>query len=164
LVDIVAGQFDAGVRIGEQVAKDMIAVPIGPKMRMAIVGAPGYFQRRQPPRTPQDLAGHECINLRLPTLGGLYAWEFEKKGRELKVRVEGRLIFNRPDMLVQAALDGYGLACVLEERVSSHLDSGRLVRVLEDWCDPYAGYHLYYPSRRQQSPAFAVVVEALRHR
>jgi DNA-binding transcriptional LysR family regulator len=164
LVDIVAEGFDAGVRAGEQVAKDMIAVRIGPDMRMAVVGAPSYFGAHKRPRTPHDLASHDCINLRLPTRGGLYAWEFEKRGRSLNVRVEGRLVFNDPDMMMRAALDGFGLAYVLEDRVAEHVASGHLERVLEDWCEPYAGYHLYYPSRRQQSPAFAVVVEALRYR
>jgi DNA-binding transcriptional LysR family regulator len=164
LVDIVEERFDAGVRIGEQVARDMIAVRIGPDMRMAVVGSPAYFAAHPRPNKPQDLAGHECINLRLPTLGGLYAWEFEKRGRELKVRVEGRLVFNRPELMIEAAIDGFGLAFVLEDRAAPHLASGRLMRVLEDWCEPYAGYHLYYPSRRQQSAAFAVIVDALRHR
>jgi DNA-binding transcriptional LysR family regulator len=164
MVDIVAGRFDAGVRIGEHVAKDMIAVRIGPDLRMAVVGSPDYFSDRTKPKTPQDLAAHNCINLRLPTLGGLYAWEFEKRGREVNVRVEGQLTFNDPDMMIEAAKEGFGLAYVLEDRVAEHVASGRLLRVLEDWCDPYAGYHLYYPTRRQQSPAFALVVEALRYR
>jgi DNA-binding transcriptional LysR family regulator len=164
MVDIVAERFDAGVRIGEQVARDMIAVRIGPDMRMAVVGSPEYFAGRKLPATPHDLAGHDCINLRLPTLGGLYAWEFEKRGRSLNVRVAGQLTFNDPDMMIEAALKGFGLAYVLEDRVAPHLASGRLVRVLEDWCDRYPGYHLYYPSRRQQSPAFALLVDALRYR
>ena len=162
MVDIVAERFDAGVRIGEHVAKDMIAVRIGPDMRMAVVGAPDYFANHKMPKTPHDLSEHACINLRLPTRGGLYAWEFEKRGRELNVRVEGRIIFNDPDLMIEAALSGFGLAYVLEERVAGPLASGQLVRVLEDWCEPYTGYHLYYPSRRQQSPAFALVVESLR--
>jgi DNA-binding transcriptional LysR family regulator len=164
MVEIVAGRFDAGVRIGEHVAKDMIAVRIGPDLRMAVVGSPDYFSDRTKPKTPQDLAAHNCINLRLPTLGGLYAWEFEKRAREVNVRVEGQLTFNDPDMMIEAAKEGFGLAYVLEDRVAEHVASGRLLRVLEDWCDPYAGYHLYYPTRRQQSPAFALVVEALRYR
>lgn len=163
MVDIVTQGFDAGVRAGEQVAKDMIAVLIGPEMRMAVVGSPKYFETRKKPRNPHDLADHQCINLRLPTLGGLYPWEFEKRGRQLKVRVDGRLVFNDPDLMIEPALDGFGLAYVLEDRVTAQLASGRLLRVLDDWCEPYAGYHLYYPSRRQQSPAFALVVEALRH-
>jgi DNA-binding transcriptional LysR family regulator len=164
LVDIVAQQFDAGVRLGEQVARDMIAARIGPDLRMAAVAAPAYFARHARPGTPQDLAHHDCINLRLPTRGELYAWEFEKAGRELRVRVDGQLIFNRPDLVVQAALDGGGLAFVPEDHVIQEVADGRLVRVLGDWCPPFAGYHLYYPSRRQHSPAFAVVLEALRYR
>ena len=164
LTDIVAERYDAGVRLGEQVAKDMIAVRIGPDMRMAVVGAPAYFEGRKKPKTPQDLTAHNCINLRLPTLGGIYAWEFERGGRELKVRVEGQLVFNSTPLIMKAALDGAGLAYLPEDRVRPHLDDGRLVRVLTDWCPPYSGYHLYYPSRRQNAPAFAVVVEALRYR
>jgi DNA-binding transcriptional LysR family regulator len=162
LVDIVAGQFDAGVRLGEQVARDMIAIRIGPDLRMAAVASPSYFAEHQAPRTPQDLAGHRCINLRLATRGDLYAWEFEKDGRELRVRVEGQIVFNRPSLVVEAALAGFGLAFVPDDHVAEELASGRLVRVLEDWCPPFSGYHLYYPSRRQQSPAFAVVIDALR--
>ncbi len=165
LTDIVAERFDAGVRFGEQVAKDMIAVRIGPDMRMAVVAAPAYLARtKTPPRTPQDLADHDCINLRLPTLGGLYAWEFEKGGRELRVRVEGQLVFNDVRLIHRAAIDGFGLAFLFEDQVAPDLAAGRLVRLLEDWCDPFPGYHLYYPSRRQQSPAFALLVEALRYR
>ena len=163
--DIIAQRFDAGVRLGEQVAKDMIAVRIGPDMRMAVVAAPAYLARtRKPPKTPQDLADHDCINLRLPTLGGLYAWEFEKGGRELRVRVEGQLVFNDVRLIRRAALDGFGLAFLFEDQVAPDLAAGRLVRLLEDWCDPFPGYHLYYPSRRQQSPAFALLVEAVRSR
>jgi DNA-binding transcriptional LysR family regulator len=164
LIDIVAQRFDAGVRAGEQVAKDMIAVRIGPDMRMAVVGAPSYFRKRSEPRKPQDLIGHNCINLRLPTHGGLYAWEFEKGGRELKVRVEGQLVFNGTFQMLNAALGGFGLAYVPEDLVQPHLAKGRLKRVLEDWCPPYSGYHLYYPSRRQPSAAFALLVDALRYR
>ncbi|WFU01507.1 LysR family transcriptional regulator [Rhizobium sp. CB3171] len=164
LTDIVAERYDAGVRLGEQVAKDMIAVRIGPDMRMAAVGAPAYFENRPKPQTPQDLTGHNCINLRLPTYGGIYAWEFEKDGRELKVRVEGQLVFNNIALRLNAALAGLGLAYLPEDIVQPHLHDGRLVRVLEDWCPPFAGYHLYYPSRRQASPAFALVVNALRRR
>ena len=164
LTDIVTERFDAGVRLGESVAKDMIAVAIGPELRMAVVGAPAYFAGRRKPRTPQDLAEHSCINLRLPTAGGLYAWELEKDGRELRVRVDGQLVFNNPRMIVRAAMEGLGLACVLEDVVADELASGCLVRVLTDWCPPFAGYHLYYPSRRQPSAAFALVVEALRYR
>src|SRR3954462_4974844 len=163
-VDIVAERFDAGVRLGEQVAKDMIAVRIGPELRMAAVAAPAYFARRPPPRTPQDLAGHECINLRLQTLGGLYAWEFEKGGREIRVRVEGQLVFNDVGLILEAALGGFGIAYLPDDHVADAVADGRLVRVLEDWCPSFPGFHLYYPSRRQQSPAFALVVEALRWR
>jgi len=164
LTDIVTERFDAGIRLGEQVAKDMIAVPVGPEMRMAVVGSPAYFARHPVPKTPQQLAGHACINLRLPTRGGLYAWEFEKGGRALNVRVEGQLVFNTAAMIRRAALAGMGLACVLEHTVQAEIKDGRLVRVLGDWCPPFAGYHLYYPSRRQQSPAFALLVDALRYR
>ncbi|MBU6477510.1 MAG: LysR family transcriptional regulator [Xanthomonadaceae bacterium] len=164
LVDIVAERFDAGVRDGELVAKDMVAVRIGPDLRMAVVGAPAYFARRSPPKKPQDLTGHDCINLRLPTRGGLYAWEFEKGRRKLNVHVEGQLVFNRPAQMLNAALAGMGLAYLLEDVARPYLDEGRLERVLEDWCPPYPGYHLYYPSRRQPSPAFALLVDALRYR
>jgi DNA-binding transcriptional LysR family regulator len=164
LTDIVAQRFDAGVRAGEQVAKDMIAVRIGPDLRMAVVGAPSYFKMRAEPKRPQDLVDHDCINLRLSTLGGLYAWEFEKGGRELKVRVEGRLTFNGTTQMLNAALAGFGLAYVPEELAQPHLAKGRLRRVLADWCPPYAGYHLYYQSRRQPSAAFTLLVDALRYR
>ena len=164
LIDIVAQRYDAGVRSGEQVAKDMIAVRIGPDMRMAVVGAPSYFAKRSPPKKPQELTEHNCINLRLPTYGGLYAWEFEKGGRELKVRVEGQLVLNGTTQMLNAALAGLGLAYVPQDLAQPHLDGGLLTRVLEDWCPPYSGYHLYYPSRRQSSPAFALLVDALRYR
>lgn len=164
LTDIVSQRLDAGVRLGEQIAKDMVAVRIGPDIRMAVVGAPGYFEGRGRPKTPHDLTDHNCINLRFPTAGGLYAWEFEKNGRELKVRVEGQLIFNTAAMNVTAALAGAGLAFVPEDRVREHINAGRLTRVLTDWCPPFPGFHLYYPSRRQPAPAFAVFVEALRYR
>lgn len=164
LTDIVAQRFDAGVRDGEQVAKDMIAVRIGPDNRMAVVGAPSYFRTRSEPNRPQDLVGHNCINLRLATHGGLYAWEFEKGGRELRVRVEGQLTFNGTFQMLNAALAGFGLAYVPEDVAQPHIAKGRLKRVLEDWCAPYTGYHLYYPSRRQSSAAFSLLVEALRDR
>jgi DNA-binding transcriptional LysR family regulator len=164
LTDIVAERYDAGVRLGEQVAKDMIAVRIGPDMRMAVVGAPSYFARRSMPKKPQDLTAHDCINLRLPTYGGLYAWEFEKRGRELKVRVEGQLVFNNIALRLNAALAGCGLTYLPEDQVKTHLADGRLIRVLDDWCPPFSGYHLYYPSRRQPTPAFALLVDALRYR
>src|SRR4051812_8411525 len=164
LTDIVAQRYDAGVRNGEQVAKGMIAVRIAPDMRMAVVGAPSYLRKRPEPKTPQDLVGHNCINLRLPTHGGLYAWEFEKGGRELNVRVEGQLIFNGTYQMLNAALAGFGLAYVPEALAQPHLTKGHLKRVLEDWCPPFSGHHLYYPSRRQSSAAFALLVDALRHR
>ena len=164
LTDIAAQRFDAGVRAGEQVAKDMIAVRIGPDLRTAVVGAPSYFRKHPEPKRPQDLIGHACINLRLPTHGGLYAWELEKGGRELKVRVEGQLTFNGTFQMLNAALSGFGLAYVPEDLVRPHVAKGRLNRVLADWCPPYSGYHLYYPSRRQPSAAFALLVEALRYR
>jgi DNA-binding transcriptional LysR family regulator len=164
LTDIVAERYDAGVRLGEQVAKDMIAVRIGPDMRMAVVGAPSYFARRERPHTPQDLTAHTCINIRLPTYGGLYAWEFEKGGRELRVRVDGQLVFNNIALRLNAVLAGCGLAYLPEDQVQIHIAEGRLIRVLADWCPPFSGYHLYYPSRRQHSPAFTLVVDALRYR
>jgi DNA-binding transcriptional LysR family regulator len=164
LTDIVAERYDAGVRLGEQVAKDMIAVRIGPDMRMAVVGSPSYFAKRQKPKIPQDLTAHDCINLRLPTYGGLYAWEFEKGGRELKVRVEGQLVFNNIALRLNAALAGFGLAYLPDDQVQAHLAEGGLVRALADWCPSFPGYHIYYPSRRQSSPAFALVVDALRYR
>ncbi|MBB5696188.1 LysR family transcriptional regulator [Muricoccus pecuniae] len=163
LTDIIAERYDAGVRLGEQVAKDMVAVPIGPDLRMAVVGSPAYFAANPPPRTPQDLLRHNCINLRMATSGGLYAWEFEQNGRELKVRVDGQLAFNRSDLSLQAAAEGFGLVCTLEGVAIPYLSDGRLVRVLDEFCPPFAGYHLYYPSRRQHTPAFALLVEALRH-
>jgi DNA-binding transcriptional LysR family regulator len=164
LTDIVAERFDAGIRLGEQVARDMIATRIGPDMRMAVVGAPAYFATRETPRQPQDLAQHRCINLRLPTLGGLYAWELGREGRELKVRVEGQLVCNSIRTILKAATAGFGLACVLEDQVARQIEEGSLIRVLEDWCEPFPGYYLYYPSRRQTAPAFALLVEALRYR
>ncbi|MBX5172999.1 LysR family transcriptional regulator [Rhizobium sp. NZLR1b] len=164
LTDIVAERYDAGVRLGEQVAKDMIAVRIGPDMSMAVVGAPAYFDNRATPLTPQELTDHNCINLRLPTYGGVYAWEFEKDGHALRVRVEGQLVFNNIALRLNAVLAGLGLAYLPEDAVQAHFADGRLVRVLEDWCPPFPGYHLYYPSRRHASPAFALVVDALRYR
>ena len=163
LVDIVAARFDAGVRLGEQVDKDMIAVPIGPDPRMAVVAAPSYFKGRRRPQKPQDLTQHACIRLRLPSSGGFYAWEFRKCSRELKVQVQGRAVFNTIGLMQDAALQGMGLAYLPEDRVEAQIKEGSLVRVLADWCPPRPGYHLYYPSRRQPSPAFALVVDALRH-
>jgi len=164
LADIVAQRYDAGIRLGEQVAKDMIAVRIAPDMRMAVVGSPAYFAKRKKPKVPQDLMAHSCINIRLPTYGGLYAWEFEKDGRELKVRVEGQLIFNNAGLRQRAVLAGLGLAYLPENVTRPLIAEGRLVRVLADWCPPFQGYHLYYPSRRQPSTAFSLLVDALRCR
>ena len=164
LRDIVAERFDAGVRSGEQVEKDLIAVRIGPDLRMAVVGAPSYFKKRIEPKKPQDLIEHNCINLRLPKADSVYAWEFEKSGRELRVRVEGQLTFNATSQQINAALAGLGLVYAPEGMVQPYITKGKLRRVLEDWCHPYSGYHLFYPSRRQSSAAFSLVVDALRHR
>lgn len=160
--DIVADRFDAGVRLGEEVDRDMIAVPIGPKLRMAAVASPSYFERNPAPKSPSELTRHRCINIRFPTHGGLYVWEFERRGRQQNVRVEGQVVFNTPHHIVQAALEGLGVAFLPEEEFAPHIDEGRLVRVLKEWCPPFPGYHLYYPSRRQPSPAFRLVVDALR--
>ncbi|QND38928.1 LysR family transcriptional regulator [Rhizobium leguminosarum bv. viciae] len=162
LTDIVAGRFDAGIRIGEQVQKDMVAVRIGPDLRMAVVGSPSYFQNRTIPMTPRDLGDHRGISYRQTTGGGLYAREFERDGEELVVRMNGPLIINDSLMLEAAALDGLGLAYTFESQVSQYIADGRLIRVLDDWCQPFPGYHLYYPSRRQHTAAFALLVEALR--
>ncbi|MDX0174534.1 LysR family transcriptional regulator [Sinorhizobium meliloti] len=164
LADIVAEGFDAGVRIGEQIAKDMIAVRIGPEMRMAIVGSPGYFERYPQPQTPQDLAGHNCINVRFPTYGGLFTWGLEQGEREVKIRAEGQLVFNSLSMRILSALDGLGLAYVPEDQALPYLSDGRLVRVLETWCPYFPGYHLYYPSRRHPSPALSLFLEVLRYK
>jgi DNA-binding transcriptional LysR family regulator len=160
--DIVADRFDAGVRLGKTIDKDMIAVPIGPPLRMAVFGSPDYFERHARPKTPHDLTGHACINQRMPTSGGLYVWDFERRGRKANVRVDGPLIFNTTQPQVDAALAGLGLALLPEDEPMPHIESGKLVRVLEDWCPKFAGYHLYYPSRRQPSPAFSLVLQALR--
>lgn len=164
LTDIVAERYDAGVRLGEQLAKDMIAIRIGPEMRMAVVGAPSYFRQNPWPEVPQDLTGHNCIQIRMPTHGNILWWEFEKDGHELKVRVEGQLVFNNIAMRLDAVRRGLGLAYMPEDQVADLIASGEAVRVLEDWCAPFSGYHLYYPNRRHTSPAFALVVEALRYR
>lgn len=161
--DIVAERFDAGIRLGESVAKDMIAMPIGPEMRMAVVGTPSYFARFPPPKTPQDLTRHNCINLRFPTKGGLFPWEFEKAGRELRVRVDGQLAFSAAPPALQAALAGLGLAWLPEDMAQPHIATGELKRVLKDWCDPFPGYHIYYTSRRQPSQAFSLLLDALRY-
>lgn len=160
--DIVAERYDAGVRLGERLEQDMIALRIGPRLRMATVGSPAYFDRRGKPRIPQDLAEHSCINLRMMS-GSIYAWEFEKDGRELNVKVKGQLVLNDVDMIVDAAVAGHGLAHLVEDRVAPLLATGALVRVLEDWCEPFDGYYLYYPSRRQPSMAFSLLLELLRY-
>jgi DNA-binding transcriptional LysR family regulator len=164
LTDIVAGRFDAGIRVGEQVEKDMVAVRVSPDIRMAVVGSPAYFANREIPQTPRDLSNHSCVSYRQSTGGGLYAWEFERDGVELDVRVNGPLVINDNEMLVNAALGGLGLVYTFESQVSQFVADGGLIRVLEDWCPPYSGYHLYYPSRRQQTPAFALLLEALRYK
>jgi len=164
LTDIVAERFDAGIRLGEQVARDMIAVPIGPPTRLVVVGTPGYLRGRPAVATPRDLTGHDCINLRFLTHGGLYAWEFEKDGHALNVRVDGRLTFTSIDRILDAALEGFGLAYLPQDMLAPHLKAKRLRQVLDDWCPLFPGYHLYYPSRRQPSPAFALLVDALRWR
>jgi DNA-binding transcriptional LysR family regulator len=163
LTDIVAERYELGVRLGDQVAKDMIAVRISPDLRMAVVGSPAHFSKRPQPQTPQDLTAHDCINLRLPTYGSLLAWEFGRDGNDLKVHVQGQLTFNSSSPMLKAVLAGFGLAYVPEDMVRTQLAEGTLVRVLDDWCAPFPGYHLYYPSRRQSSPAFALLIEALRY-
>jgi DNA-binding transcriptional LysR family regulator len=164
LTDIAADRFDAGIRLGEQVAQDMIAVRIGPDFDQVVVGAPSYFKKRGKPETPHALTEHRCIALRLPTSGGFWSWPFVKKGRELKVRPGGQLAFNTITLQLDAALSGLGLAYLPEDVVREYLAKGRLVRVLADWSAPMSGYHLYYPSRRQQTPAFSLLVDALRYR
>jgi DNA-binding transcriptional LysR family regulator len=160
--DIVADRFDAGVRFGHTIDKDMISVPIGPPLRMAVVASPTYFEIHPKPKTPQDLTAHRCINQRMPSSGGLYVWDFARRGKQVNVRVDGPLIFNTSPPQVDAALAGLGIVLLPEDELAPHLSDGSLVRVLEDWCPPFAGYHLYYPSRRQPSPAFSLVVKALR--
>lgn len=162
LRDIVADRFDAGVRLGESIDKDMIAMPISPKLRMAAVASPAYLEKRRAPKVPQDLTQHNCINIRFPTSGGLYVWEFERRDRQVNVRVDGQATFNTSPHIVLAALDGLGIAFLPEEEFAPHIEEGRLIHVLQDWCPPFSGYHLYYPSRRQHSPAFSLVVDALR--
>jgi DNA-binding transcriptional LysR family regulator len=162
LRDIVAERFDAGVRLGEHIEKDMVALRIGPAMRMAVVGTPACFARRPVPLRPEDLAAHACINLRRPTRGDTYPWEFDKAGREVKVRVEGQFTLGAMALIRRAALAGLGLAYLPEDQVEADIAAGRLLRVLEDWCEPFPGYHLYYPSRHQHSAAFAALLEALR--
>jgi DNA-binding transcriptional LysR family regulator len=164
LTDIVTERFDAGVRLGEALAKDMVAVRVSPDLRMAMVGSPAYFEDRSPPTSPHDLADHQCINLRFQSGGGLYAWELEKGGRETRVRVEGQLICNNVNAIIRAAISGFGLCFVMEDHVQRHIEEGRLIRVMEDWCPTFSGYHLYYTSRREPSAAFALLVGALRYR
>lgn len=163
LTDIVGGRFDAGIRPGEIVAQGMIATRIGPDMRMAVVGAPSYFEKYGRPQGPSDLTVHNCINLRLPTHGGLYAWEFEKEGRTVNVHVDGQLVFGAASLILMGARSGQGLAYLPEEQVRSDIEHGGLIRVLDDWCPPFSGYHLYYPSRRQPTQAFSLLVDALRY-
>lgn len=164
LTDIVAQGYDAGVRLGDAVAKDMIAMRIGPDLRMAVVGSPAYFARHPIPHSPQDLTRHNCIGIRLPTYGGVFPWDLEKEGHEVNVRIEGQLVFNNLALRLNSALDGLGLAYLPEDQVLDHVAAGRLIRVLEDWCEPFAGLHLYYPSRRHPSPAFALLLDVLRYR
>ncbi|TQX84021.1 MULTISPECIES: LysR family transcriptional regulator [Rhizobium] len=164
LTDIVAARFDAGVRLGEMVSQGMIATRISPEQRMIVIGSPKYLQNHPAPNTPQDLTNHNCINLRLPTRGGLYAWEFEKDGQELRVRVDGQMTCNGITQIMTMAIDGFGLGFIPEGLAMPEIEAGRLVQVLGDWCPSYPGYHLYYPSRRQASAAFIVVLDALRER
>lgn len=161
--DIVADRFDAGVRMGDTIDKDMIAIPVGPQLRMAVVASPEYFAKHPKPKKPRDLINHNCINMRMQSGGGLYVWDFQRKDKQLNVRVDGQLILNTSPNIVDAALAGLGVAWLPEEEFGSHIEEGRLVRVLEDWCQPFPGYYLYYPSRRQPSPAFSLVVDALRY-
>jgi len=162
-VDIVEGRFDAGIRLGESVDKDMVAVKIGPEMRMAVVAAPSYFAFNPTPETPYELQNHRCINMRLPTVGGLYHWEFEKEGKPLRVKVEGQVTFNLLAERIDAVLSGFGVACIPENMVQNYLKSGELIQVLQDWCPSFPGYYLYYPSRKQHPSAFALMIDALRY-
>ncbi|WP_312724581.1 LysR family transcriptional regulator [Stutzerimonas kunmingensis] len=163
LRDIVADRFDAGVRMGDTIDKDMIAVPIGPTLRMAVVASPAYFATQPKPKNPRELIDHNCINMRMQSGGGLYVWDFQRKDKQLNVRVDGQLILNASPNIVDAALAGLGVAWLPEDEFAPHIEEGRLIRVLEDWCPPFPGYYLYYPSRRQPSPAFSLVLDALRH-
>ena len=163
LTDIVAERYDAGVRMGDQVDKNMIAVRISADLRWAVVGSPAYFARHPAPQVPGDLTAHNCINMRLPTHGAIYTWEFAKDSRDVKVKVDGQLVFNNLALRVQSALDGLGLAYVPEDQVQRHIDAGTLVRVLGDWSPAYPGYRLYYPSRRHPSAAFTLFLEAVRY-
>lgn len=162
-VDIVEGRFDAGIRLGESVDKDMVAVRIAPDMRLAVVGSPAYFAENPPPKTPHELQHHQCINMRLPTAGGLYHWEFEREGKPLRVRVDGQLTFNLLPERIDAVLSGFGIACIPEDAIQAQVESGELVQVLQEWCPSFPGYYLYYPSRKQHPPAFALMIDALRY-
>lgn len=162
--DIVSDRFDAGVRLGEALAKDMVAVRISPEMRMVVAATPEYLEKHGVPQTPQDLSAHNCINLRMQTLGAIYAWELEQGDRQLRVRVDGQLTFNNVDMIARAVEAGFGLGFVMEDQVADQVAAGKLRLVLEEWCPPFPGYYLYYPSRRQPSAAFSILVEALRYR
>lgn len=163
LVDLAGEGFDAGVRLGEQVEQDMIALPISPDLRMVVAGSPDYLKRHGTPETPHDLTAHSCINLRLPTQGGLYAWEFKDNDRPFNVRVTGQFTSNEPDLIIHSALAGAGLCCMPNDALDPYLQSGQLVAVLSDWCPPFPGYHLYYPSRHQHSAAFKLLLDALRY-
>lgn len=162
--DIVADRFDAGVRLGDTIDQDMIAVSIGPKLRMAAVASPDYFARHPAPKTPHELTQHQCINQRMVKSGGLYVWDFDQDGGDLNVRVSGQLTFNTSEHIIDAALAGFGIAFLPEEEFGTHIAEGRLIRILERWCLPFPGYYLYYPSRKQPSPAFSLVVDALRNK
>ena len=164
LTDIVSGRFDAGVRLGESIEKDMVAVRIGPNWRMAVVASPDYLAKYGRPETPYQLQDHNCMNMRLPTLGGLYSWEFSKDGKEIRVKVEGQLIFNNLASRIDAALSGMGIACVPEDTVQHHINEGRLESLLDEWCEPFSGYYLYYPSRKQHTAAFSKLIEAVRYK
>lgn len=163
LTDIVSGRFDAGVRLGESIEKDMVAVRIGPDWRMAIVATPDYFARHGVPKTPYELQNYRCINMRLPTLGGLYHWEFSKEGKAIRVKVEGQLVFNTLSARIDAALSGMGVSCVPEDSVKTYIEEGKLQSVLQDWCEPFTGYYLYYPSRKQHTAAFSKLIDAVRY-
>ncbi|WP_375512395.1 LysR family transcriptional regulator [uncultured Nostoc sp.] len=162
LTDIVANRYDAGIRFGEKVAKDMIAVRVGPDIRAAVVGSPIYFANHPVPNTPQDLAGHRCINYRFVTAGGLYSWEFEEDGQPFQVRVDGPLVFNDGDLILAAALAGQGIGYLYEDQIADHVAEGRLIQVLAEWCPTSPGYYLYHPNRRQTPPALAALIDALR--
>ncbi|MBM7341370.1 LysR family transcriptional regulator [Pantoea coffeiphila] len=163
LTDIVSGRFDAGVRLGESIEKDMVAVRIGPDWKMAIVATPDYFAEHGVPQTPYELQNYRCINMRLPTLGGLYHWEFSKDGKAIRVKVEGQLVFNTLSARIDAALSGMGVSCVPEDSVRTYIEQGKLQSVLQDWCEPFTGYYLYYPSRKQHTAAFSKLIDAVRY-